>query len=149
MSGGQKPVQFIKGGGEWKIPNPHEKFFLTDVRPFNSEFVFSSTLWRIKDLLLFFKDLFMYFSFGCTGSSLLCLRLVSGCGDRGYSSLACEAFSPRGSSCCGAQALGCAGFSSWAHMLGSCSFQAQWLWLEDSTGPAQHFWLPGSRTQAQ
>ena len=73
-----------------------------------------------------FYIVFVYFVFGCAGSSLL-LSLLSSCGCRGYSVVAVHWLLIVPASHCsyGAQALGHAGFSS-------CSTWTYLLWLLDS-----------------
>ena len=101
--------------------------------------MFSSTLWRIEDLFLFCKDLFVYFSFGCTGSALLCSGFSLVAAIRGCSSLWCEGVSWRWP-LFRSTGLGGTGFSS-------CSTHAQQLQLPGSVVVARG--LSCSRTRDQ
>ena len=80
--------------------------------------------------MFFFFFLINLFIFGYTGSSLLC-GLFSSCSEQGLlSSCNVSAFHFDGLCCCGAQPLGCTGFSSCSsqaleYRLNSCGTQDQ------------------------
>ena len=110
-----------------------------------SKCLFQSNSWWQEDmpLLLCFFNKFIYFIFGCVGSSVA----ASG----GYSSLRCAGFSLRWLLLLWSMGSRYAGFSS-------CGTWAQQLWLVGSRAQAQQLWRTGlvapqhvgsSRTKAQ